>query len=126
MGQPVVLVTGGAKRVGAAIVRAAHAAGARVVVHCNRSRGEADRLAARLETLTREADSAVMLNAKLKPGATLLHVIAMTRSIGERLSASCASCSPPGACVGCSCAAVVGATPWAESSGSRESSSTSP
>ena len=31
--------------------------------------------------------SAVMLNAKLKPGATLLHVIAMTRSIGERLSA---------------------------------------
>ena len=29
-------------------------------------------------------DSAVMLNAKLKPGATLLHVIAMTRSLGER------------------------------------------
>ena len=27
-------------------------------------------------------DSAVMLNAKLKPGATLLHVIAMTRSLG--------------------------------------------
>lgn len=49
MGQPVVLVTGGAKRVGAAIVRAAHAAGARVVVHCNRSREEADRLAAELE-----------------------------------------------------------------------------
>jgi len=31
--------------------------------------------------------SAVMLNAKLKPGATLLHVVAMTRSLGERLSA---------------------------------------
>ena len=28
-------------------------------------------------------DSAVMLNAKLRPGATLLHVIAMTRSLGE-------------------------------------------
>ncbi|MES2977468.1 MAG: glycerate kinase [Pseudomonadota bacterium] len=27
-------------------------------------------------------DSAVMLNAKLKPGATLMHVIAMTRSLG--------------------------------------------
>ena len=27
--------------------------------------------------------SAVMLNAKLKPGATLLHVIAMTRALGE-------------------------------------------
>ena len=27
-------------------------------------------------------DSAVMLNAKLKPGATLLHVVAMTRALG--------------------------------------------
>jgi len=49
MEQPVVLVTGGARRVGAAIVRAAHAAGARVVVHCNRSRGDAERLLAGLE-----------------------------------------------------------------------------
>lgn len=31
--------------------------------------------------------SAVMLNAKLKPGVNLMHVIAMTRSLGERLSA---------------------------------------
>jgi hypothetical protein len=30
--------------------------------------------------------SAVMLNAKLKPGVTLLHVIAMTEALGERLS----------------------------------------
>jgi len=28
-------------------------------------------------------DSAVMLNAKLKPRATLMHVVAMTRSLGE-------------------------------------------
>ena len=28
-------------------------------------------------------DSAVMLNAKLRPGVTLLHVIAMTRALGE-------------------------------------------
>ena len=28
-------------------------------------------------------DSAVMLNAKLKPGLSLLHVIAMTRSLGK-------------------------------------------
>ena len=27
-------------------------------------------------------DSAVMLNAKLKPGATLMHVIALTRALG--------------------------------------------
>ncbi|MDW5440982.1 glycerate kinase [Polaromonas sp. SM01] len=31
-------------------------------------------------------DSAVMLNAKLRPGLTLLHVVAMTRSLGELLS----------------------------------------
>ncbi|MGE0351097.1 glycerate kinase [Hydrogenophaga sp.] len=31
-------------------------------------------------------DSAVMLNAKLRPGVTLMHVVAMTRSLGERLS----------------------------------------
>jgi hypothetical protein len=31
-------------------------------------------------------DSAVMLNAKLRPGATLLHVVAMTRALGEQLS----------------------------------------
>jgi hypothetical protein len=31
-------------------------------------------------------DSAVMLNAKLKPGATLMHVIAMTRALGQRMS----------------------------------------
>ncbi len=31
--------------------------------------------------------SAVMLNAKLKPGVNLLHVLAITRALGERLSA---------------------------------------
>lgn len=30
--------------------------------------------------------SAVMLNAKLKPGVNLLHVIAMTQALGEQLS----------------------------------------
>ena len=49
MGQPAVLVTGSARRVGAAIVRAVHACGARVIVHCHRSRAAADRLLADLE-----------------------------------------------------------------------------
>ena len=31
-------------------------------------------------------DSAVMLNAKLKPAMTLLHVVAMTKSLGMQLS----------------------------------------
>jgi NAD(P)-dependent dehydrogenase (short-subunit alcohol dehydrogenase family) len=41
----VALVTGGAKRVGAAIVRALAAEGYAVVIHCNASRGEAEALA---------------------------------------------------------------------------------
>ena len=32
-------------------------------------------------------DSAVMLNAKLRPGVTLLHVVALTRALGELQSA---------------------------------------
>ena len=31
-------------------------------------------------------DSAVMLNAKLRPGVNLLHVIALTRSLGQQIS----------------------------------------
>ncbi len=31
-------------------------------------------------------DSAVMLNAKLRPGVNLLHVMALTRALGEQLS----------------------------------------
>ena len=46
-----------------------------------------------MQVLKRAADrpmgtvaSAVMLNAKLKPGVNLLHVIAMTRALGEQRS----------------------------------------
>jgi hypothetical protein len=31
-------------------------------------------------------DSAVMLNARLRPGVNLLHVLAMTKAVGEQLS----------------------------------------
>jgi pteridine reductase len=40
-----ILVTGAARRIGAAIARKLHASGARVVLHCHRSRDEAERLA---------------------------------------------------------------------------------
>lgn len=47
-----------------------------------------------MQVLKRAADrpighvgSAVMLNAKLRPGVTLLHVVAMTKSLGELQSA---------------------------------------
>jgi len=47
----VVLITGAARRVGAVIATAFHAAGARVAVHYRSSRAEADALVARLEGL---------------------------------------------------------------------------
>jgi pteridine reductase len=46
-----VLVTGAARRIGAAIARALHAAGANVVLHCHRSRAEAEFVAASLRAL---------------------------------------------------------------------------
>ncbi len=49
--QPVVLVTGGARRVGAAIVRRLHAAGCVVAIHYRRSAGEADALAGELNAV---------------------------------------------------------------------------
>jgi len=66
---PVVLVTGGAKRVGAEIARQLHAAGARVALHCRHSRLEADRLAAELNE--RRPASALVLHADLLDCASL-------------------------------------------------------
>lgn len=60
---PVVLVTGGARRVGAEVVRCLHAAGARMAVHYRHSRGEAEALVAGLERL--RPGSAVALQADL-------------------------------------------------------------
>lgn len=52
------IVTGGAKRIGAALVRALAADGWRVLIHCNRSRTEADALAAEVGASVVQADLA--------------------------------------------------------------------
>jgi pteridine reductase len=54
-----VLVTGGAKRLGAAIGRRLHAAGANVVVHYHRSRDSADALVAELQSSRPDSAHAV-------------------------------------------------------------------
>lgn len=56
---PAILVTGAARRVGSAIARTLHAAGADIVIHCNRSRAEGDLLAAELNA-ARPASAAVL------------------------------------------------------------------
>ena len=55
---PWAIVTGGAKRIGAVLVRALAADGWRVLVHCNASRAEADALAAEVGGEVVQADLA--------------------------------------------------------------------
>ncbi|MEC5211141.1 pteridine reductase [Psychrobacter sp. PL15] len=57
---PVMLVTGGAKRIGAAIVRAAHHQGYRVIIHCHHSRREADTLAEALNNTRNNSTSVIV------------------------------------------------------------------
>jgi pteridine reductase len=64
-----ILVTGGARRIGAAIVRALHGGGARVALHCNRSRAAAEALAAELNAI--RAGSVAVVQADLLDVAAL-------------------------------------------------------
>ncbi len=68
MREAAVLVTGGAKRVGAAIVRALHGAGVRVIVHCLSSRAEAESLVAGLNA-ERTASAAIVQGDLADTGA---------------------------------------------------------
>jgi len=74
-----VLVTGGAKRLGAAIGRRLHASGASLVVHFNESRPAADALVAELESA--RAGSALAVRADLQDVARLPALVeaALTR-----------------------------------------------
>lgn len=70
----VVLVTGGAKRVGAAIARRLHGAGAKVVLHYRAAEAEAQALATELEAL--RPDSVACLQADLLVTAALPRLVA--------------------------------------------------
>lgn len=76
---PVVLITGAAKRVGAAITRQLHAAGWRVIVHYQSSDAEAQALCTQLNA--QRADSAQALQADLAhaPAITALAEQALAR-----------------------------------------------
>lgn len=58
-----VLITGAARRIGAAIARRLHAEGARIVLHCHRSREQADALCAALNA--QRADSCAVVQGDL-------------------------------------------------------------
>jgi pteridine reductase len=69
-----VLITGGAKRLGAAMARRLHAAGADVVIHYHRSRADADLLVAELDAA--RAGSALAVSADLKDLSRLPNLVA--------------------------------------------------
>lgn len=79
----VVLVTGAAKRIGAAVARAFHERGARVAVHYHRSQSDAQRLVADLNA--RREYSALAMQANLLETAALPALIASTVQAFGRL-----------------------------------------
>jgi pteridine reductase len=77
-----ILVTGGARRIGAAISRTLHAAGCNVVVHCNRSLAEAGQLAAELNA--GRADSVAVVQGDLRDALDLAALVERAaRSFGR-------------------------------------------
>jgi pteridine reductase len=81
----VVLITGGAKRVGAAICRRLHAAGARLMLHYRSSAGEARLLQAELNGV--RADSVALIQADLLDIAKLPSLVDQTVMRFGRLDA---------------------------------------
>lgn len=82
---PVALVTGAARRIGAAIVRRLHHDGHRVLIHYGQSQAEAEALTAQLNHA--RADSAVALQADLAVFDRLPELIAQTIGRFGRLDA---------------------------------------
>ena len=73
------LITGGARRIGAAITQALHTAGMDVIIHCHRSEAEAATLAANLNRT--RAGSARVLNQDLRPAAGPEKLIAQCEAL---------------------------------------------
>ena len=83
--RPVALVTGAARRIGAAIVRALHGAGHDVVLHYRRSREPAEALAGELEA--GRAGSTLLVDAELLDEAAPTRLVEATLERFGRLDA---------------------------------------
>ena len=79
----VVLITGAAKRLGAALARGFHAAGANVAIHHHRSATEAGRL--RDEFNTSRKNSAIAMSVDLRDAAQLPRLVEQTLAAFGRL-----------------------------------------
>lgn len=83
--QPLILITGAARRVGAEIARTLHAAGARLVLHYRNSAAEANALAAELNAT--RPDSVLCASADLRDGAQIQPLVAVVIEKFGRLDA---------------------------------------
>ena len=83
--RPVALVTGAARRLGAAIAGRLHAAGYDLALHCHRSRADAEALAAGLDA--QRASSTLVLQADLAEFDRLPELVARTVGHFGRLDA---------------------------------------
>lgn len=81
----VALITGGARRIGAAISETLHAAGMRVVVHHRQSAEAAQALVAKLNA--QRADSALALSADLMQAAEIERLVTQAQAHWGRLDA---------------------------------------
>ena len=85
MNSPVILITGGARRIGAEISRSLHAAGGTVAVHFNSSNTDADNLVAELGAL--RTGSATAFHANLLDDIELAELVAKVVEKFGRLDA---------------------------------------
>ena len=85
MHEGAVLITGAARRIGAAIARRLHASGGRVILHCHRSRAQADALAAELEGA--RAGSCAIVQGDLLDAAALARIVEEAAAAFGRLDA---------------------------------------
>lgn len=83
MAEPVALVTGAGRRVGARIARELHAAGMSVAVHCHRSREDAERLREAFEAA--RPGSATVVAADLRESGAAEAVVAAAEERWGRL-----------------------------------------
>lgn len=81
--EKVALVTGSARRIGAAIAEALHAAGFRVAIHCHHSLGDANALARQLNLI--RADSACVFQEDLSHSGVFGKLIASIEAWAQRL-----------------------------------------
>ena len=78
---PVVLITGAARRIGAATAELFHAAGYQVIIHFNRSASDADKLC---EKLNRQRDnSCLLVQSDLNDMSGLQKIIDLVDSVGR-------------------------------------------